>query len=78
MKNDIVICCAKLSEKKEDVFNALKNDTILINAINGYKSELKKNNIEIFQQENNILITEDGYYIAVYAKELKKVKEQKK
>lgn len=77
MNNDIIICCTKLSEKKEDVFSALKNDIVLINAINEYKNELKKNNIEIFQQESNILITEDGYYIAFYVKDIKSIKKIK-
>jgi len=42
------------------VFKSLKNETDLVGSINEFAEELKNNNVEIFEQKNNILITEKG------------------
>jgi hypothetical protein len=66
MEKEIVIIGTDLTAKKENVFKALKNDVDLINSINEFAIKLKNDNIEIFEQKDNILITEKGYYLAVY------------
>lgn len=65
-KDDILIVNTSISNKKEDVFKALKNDQILIDSINEYKDKLIDENVEIFHEKNNILITENGYFLAVF------------
>jgi len=64
---------AELSSKKENVFKSLNNDINLINAINKFKDDLKRNNIEIFEEKDNILITENGYYLAIFPEAIKEV-----
>lgn len=70
MAKDTVIISTDLNAKKENVLKAQKNDADLINAINEFAFELKKNNIEIFEQRDNILITENGYILAVYPEDI--------
>ena len=65
-----IIISTDLTAKKENVFKALKNDVDLINAINEYAFKLKNNNIEIWEQKDNILVTENGYYLAVYPEDI--------
>lgn len=66
------ICHTSLSEKREDVFKAANKDELLINFINDYKLSLIKKDIEIFEQVDNILITSEGYYIALKSEDLTK------
>lgn len=70
---DIYIIHAELSANKEDIYSAgLIDDEELITSINEYKKDLDEENVEIFKQDKNILITENGYYIAVYETDLSK------
>jgi len=69
------ILLTPLTSEKEYVFKSLENDEYLISLINSHKEKLYERNIEIFHQENNILITEEGYYVAVYTKNLRSINE---
>ena len=42
----------------------------LIEDIDLYAKRLKSDNIEIFERHDNILVTEDGYILAVFANEI--------
>ena len=66
MENSIIIISTDLSAKKENVFKAANTDVDLVNAITSYKEELKNNNVEVWEQKDNIIVTEKGYYLAVY------------
>ena len=67
---NVVIIKNELKSKKENVFKSLSNDLRLIDSINEFALKLKKDNIEIFEQEKNILITENGYYLAVFVENI--------
>lgn len=75
MRKTIVIVGAEITANKDDVFESLNNDVDLIEGINQFAKDLKKNNIEIFVQQDNILVTEKGYYIAVFPEDVKRVEE---
>jgi hypothetical protein len=68
ISNDIVIFKTPIYINKYDIINfANRNDNKLINEIKLYKEYLKKNkNIETFYYQDNIIITEKGYYIALW------------
>lgn len=70
---EIIILKSELKSKKENVFKSLNNNLLLVNSINEFKIKLKNNGIEIFEQNENILITEDGYYLAVFKESIKSV-----
>lgn len=66
----VVFLTYPLSEDKDRVYLKRKTDTYLVNAANNRKSKLMagkdKDRTEVFQQDDNILITEIGYIVAVY------------
>jgi hypothetical protein len=66
MEKTTIIINTPLSSKKENVFKGANNDIDLVNAIDTFKEKLKNNNIEVWEQKDNILVTENGYYLAVY------------
>lgn len=67
----VVILTADLTEKKSDILKSKIDDSILMNNIeNYYQEKLKPENIEVFEKHNNIYITENGYYLAVYVKDI--------
>lgn len=70
--NDIIIIKAPINIKKDDIIILAKNnDHKLIYEINLYKDKLKKeNNIETFYYQDNIIITEKGYYIALWRNDI--------
>ena len=68
-ENDIIILGCGLEIKEEIVFKNVKDDSILIDAINKYESELD-NNIDVFNKKQNIIVTENGYFLAVYKKDI--------
>jgi len=73
MEKEICICQISLSTPKEKVFKTSVNDESLIIAINNFKNVLKKENVEIFHQLNNILVTSDGYYCTFYTNDLDEI-----
>lgn len=67
----IYIVHCSLEVKRDDVFLALKDDKELLIAIENYVKKLNSENIEIFEKEKNILITENGYYCAIWENDIK-------
>jgi hypothetical protein len=73
---EVAIIKIGLEIKKEQVFLALQySDDILIGAMDDFAAGILSNNVEIFHREKNIIITENGYYISVYPRDLTEVKE---
>ena len=68
MEKVVLFYKAPLSNKYEDVEKALIDDPILNNEIKLRSQQLAKENIETFKIDKNILVTEKGYYIAIYEK----------
>ena len=66
----IVICQLPLSVKPEIAFKGTAADSHLVRAIVDYRKDLEKQNIEVFKRVNNVIVTEQGYYIAFYQKDL--------
>jgi len=64
----IIIVSTGLDSKYENVIKSLSDDKYLIENINKYRKVLESDNIDIFKQENNILVTEKGYFLAIYEK----------
>jgi len=73
MEKSTIIISTDLSSKKENVFKGANNDIDLVNAIDLFKEKLKNNNIEVWEQKDNILVTENGYYLAVYPEDINPV-----
>lgn len=72
MENKIVITSWKYN-KDDDVHKLLNDDVDLLIAIADVKSELEVNNIEVFNQQDNIIFTERGCYGAFFEKDLQTV-----
>ena len=51
-----------LSIPKDEIMKMQNKDPLLLQAIELYKKELFDENIEVFEEIDNILITEKGYY----------------
>jgi hypothetical protein len=74
LENTIVIVSCPLSMDKNKVFKLLQDDKELVDAINSYSKYIKTNDdIETFNNISNIIITENGYNIAVYGEDIKGV-----
>lgn len=57
----------------EEVFALATHDRVLITAIINKRKALEKGDIEVFKRHENIIATEEGYYLASYADELNRV-----
>ena len=73
MKDKIIIVSCELKNAKDDILIEKNDDPVLIRAINEFSNGLKKNNIEIWEQHDNIIIAEDGYYLAIYPDRIKEI-----
>ena len=73
MKEKIIILSCELKNKKDSILIEKNDDPALIRAINEFSKALKKNNIEIWEQHDNIIIAEDGYYLAIYPDRIKEI-----
>jgi hypothetical protein len=71
--NDCAILYAPISANKDDIFKALSENVFLCEAMQVCKADLIKNGKEIFSENHNIIIAEDGYYVGVLVKDLVKV-----
>jgi hypothetical protein len=69
MEKRICIVSCPLSTDKGEVFKMKRNDTILTNEIKRYVNE--QNDIEVFEQQNNIVATNNGFVCAFYEDDLK-------
>lgn len=62
------------AQKQEvDMFKYVKNDGLLNKFVEEQISDGVLSNIEIFKRDNNVLATENGYYIATYDENVKPV-----
>lgn len=64
----IVIKHYLLKSDKDVVFKTAVKDDKLIDFIEKKKEKLREENIETFNQVDNIIVTEIGYFVAVYDK----------
>lgn len=70
MKN-ILIATIELSNSKDEVFALVDNNPLLITAIEGTKTGLVEKGVEIWDQKDNIIVTEAGYYCAFFEDQVK-------
>lgn len=70
MSNQMCICECGLDEDRDSVFNGKNSNKSLVDYANEYRQKLELDNIEIFEQVDNILITEKGYYVALFSNDL--------
>lgn len=73
MKDKIIILSCELKNTKDEILIEKNDDPVLIRAIDEFGNGLKKNNIEIWEQHDNIIIAEDSYYLAIYPDRIKEV-----
>lgn len=68
--NKIIITYCSLETNKDEVFAMAKEDHRLIDAIKKQSEEKANNGVETFEQRNNIIVTEEGYYFAFWEDDL--------
>lgn len=66
----VVIVSAELASKLENVLKSRSDDGMLVETMDEYVEKFKSENVEIFERYDNILVTERGYYIAVFESDL--------
>ena len=74
---NVVVLEFEIKEKKENIFLMRNGDELLKKVINEFERDLlieKNNNIDIFCKEDNILVTELGYHVAMFEDEVNYVK----
>lgn len=77
-KGVIVIASAEFTYSKEEILNTLSdNDEKLVEAATNYAKKLSQEKIDVWEQIGNILITEQGYMVALFGDDLEKVEKQK-
>jgi hypothetical protein len=75
----VLIYDVPLKEDLNKVKQSLSDDELLKEAIEAYAEELISQDIEVWEYEDNMIVTEDGYKIAVYeAHALKYIEENAK
>ena len=72
-ENAVFLLGAPITSKKKNILKAQSDDPELTKVIDEYVVELKKEEIEIFERHDNILITSNGYFITVFGKDIKEV-----
>lgn len=72
MPKKIVIAHTPLSVPADDVWKLANPDPDLCDAIATKKRELRKARKEVWARRNNIIATEEGYYMAVFEDEITK------
>lgn len=68
----IAIACCPLTVDRETVFSAAQLDAALAKVIQQYSLNLAHMGIETFDRYENIIITEKGYFLACWEKDLMK------
>lgn len=66
MEDDIIITHLHISSNRNRVFLTAMNDKKLIAKIEEKIKECNEKDIEVWEQKYNIIITEKGYYAAIY------------
>ena len=75
-KDAVVITQFSLTYTADRVFSYIKEDKELVDAITNVKNTLKKQGVEVFEQNHNIIATDKGYYGAFWEKDLEVEGEQ--
>lgn len=70
---NVIFYSTPLTEKLEDMKAALLDDPILHEAIKWYSNELKKEDIETFMIDKNMIVTESGYKFALREETVKEL-----
>ena len=70
---EILIVSTGLDSKYDNVIKSASDDKYLVENINKYRKMLETNNIDIFKQVDNVLVTENGYFLAIYADAVDKI-----
>lgn len=68
---NVVVVSADLSSKLENVLKSQSSDSVLVETMDEYVEKFKNENIELFERYDNILVTEQGYYLSVFESDLK-------
>jgi hypothetical protein len=63
----IVLTELPLTKNKDEVFGIANKDKGLVQAIVKYRKELVGKGVEVWERKENILVTELGYFFAMYA-----------
>jgi hypothetical protein len=66
---EISIVRIPINKPKELALSMVEDDRALIHAICEYSKQLRKDNIEVFKREKNVIATEAGYFFAMYEKD---------
>lgn len=66
----VIILKAPITTKFENILKSKSNNIKLVEGINICADRLEGDNIEIFERHDNILVTEDGYIVAAFAKDI--------
>lgn len=69
----IVLAKLSLSLSLEKIDKLRRGNRDLSEAIKEAEEKRKKEGKDIFYQKDNILVTEDAYYVALYASDLEKI-----
>jgi hypothetical protein len=72
--DSIVIITYPISDDKDRIFATSNCDPMLVREIRDYKDKLAKDKIETFMHLDNIIVTEKGYYCAIWESSLKKTR----
>lgn len=67
---EIIITHCPLNSIPEDIFKMAKDDAKLVKAIQEYGDRLKERDVEIFENRQNIIVTDKGFYLAFYESDL--------
>ena len=70
---EILIVSTGLDSKYENVIKSVSDDKYLVQIINDYRKMLEGNDVDIFKQVDNILVTENGYFLAIYKDVIDKI-----
>jgi hypothetical protein len=69
-QDPIVVIGTALTTPKEEVFAKANNDPKLVRAIEFTSEQLAKKGVETFERKDNIIVTDQGYFLAFRAEEL--------
>jgi hypothetical protein len=63
---DILIIQLPIDTGNEIAFSMALDDRLLIDNICRYADDLRKQDVEVFKREKNVIATERGFYFAIY------------
>lgn len=63
---DILIIQLPIGTSNDVAFSMALDDRMLIDTICRYADELRRNDVEVFERNKNVIATEQGFYFAIY------------